>query len=259
MSSHIDLSLKRWANIVDAYPSIQKKIDLQRQSKDFRYPSWCFLPIQSWKKALESKERDASLGALLCNATILTWGYTKGIYEFSSDLISHLQNTDINNIPLEVLFRLPEWSIFVTTKNKKSEVFFASLQYNPETDEKYIVIAQNEDKEATVIPMSYKICGDYLLANENNDIRTCLTRLLYICSDNPDIQAINNRLPERAKPKKTQFGWRMFFAETSSSWLIGYNLKPRQNKTATWNGKISMVKNRHGVQKERFSFDLEII
>lgn len=67
-------------------------------------------------------------------AALGAWRETQGVYEFDPDLFAALVDTDLTgDIPLDVLFRLPEWCVYVPTPGfmwlgKQVDGFFAHLE-----------------------------------------------------------------------------------------------------------------------------------
>lgn len=81
------------------------------------WPDWCYLPIGGW---LSIASRGHLTIAAAREASILAalgaWRVTQGIYRFDADLYAELTATPVaGDIPHEVLYRLPEWCIYVPT------------------------------------------------------------------------------------------------------------------------------------------------
>jgi hypothetical protein len=56
-----------------------------------------------------------------------------------------------------------------------------------------------------------------------NAMQPLLARLLYLCSDEPEIddRAHPGEQPRRPKPKRTKRGWRLFAAKKTRTWSVG--------------------------------------
>lgn len=91
----------------------------------YDWPNWCMLPISAWiaiasggeeLTSLEDRQKYGQWAAEL--AAIYTWRYSQGIYRFDDTLYDAIINTNISDeIPSDVLYRLPEWCIYVETKD----------------------------------------------------------------------------------------------------------------------------------------------
>ena len=227
--------------ILEVSPDVLKLIDTQRQNRsNQRWPSWCFLPTEEWN-AIFSKQ-PSNLERRI-KSTVLTWAYTKGIYIFPPSLASALPAVGMEDIPLEVLYRLPEWSVYIATPDHQSMTgFFTSLQYDRDTQQASLhLFADSDSLESVSIPMHLETIKDVIDAVPCPELPYCLSRLLYLCSNDVDIKPISGRLPERARPKKTQYGWRLFPADQLSIWVIGerYEQNPAkvQSGQGQWVGK----------------------
>jgi hypothetical protein len=120
--------LKRYlAEIAKKYSDTWKHVDEFRSSrgKDLpEWPEWCFLPLAASVAIHEQGERPArgmrdnpgftkdisTVGALA------TWRVTQGIYRFHPEIFNAVWGTPLDgDLPVELLFRLPEWCVYVET------------------------------------------------------------------------------------------------------------------------------------------------
>lgn len=118
------------------FPDIWKKINVLLEEKEnIGWPDWCFLPIDAWialadyakgePNAYHADSFDMGKEIALIKlantfAALGTWRMTQGIYRFDSTLYAELISTPITGeIPIEVLFNLPEWCVYVETPNLK--------------------------------------------------------------------------------------------------------------------------------------------
>lgn len=61
-------------------------------------------------------EQRGDPGDIAVVAAAAAWREAQGIYEFDADLLAALVETDVaGDIPLDVLYRLPEWCVYVPT------------------------------------------------------------------------------------------------------------------------------------------------
>lgn len=128
-------------------PNLWKIIDSYRQENKTSWPQWCFLPSKAdflnmplmflIDKKTSSYEEDPSI---YLNLPLLSaWRATQGVYRFDPDVLESLWNTSIKgSIPTDVLYRIPEWCVYVETGERKitTEItmhgFFAGLDYDLE-------------------------------------------------------------------------------------------------------------------------------
>lgn len=80
------------------------------------WPDWCYLPIAGWI-AIASQGRQYTLEHSREASTLAAvgaWRLTQGIYRFDPELYAQLVDTSITgDIPADVLYRLPEWCIYI--------------------------------------------------------------------------------------------------------------------------------------------------
>lgn len=190
-------------------------------------------------------------------AALGAWRYSQGIYRYDTNVYNELINTiPSGEMPTEVLFRLPEWCVYIETPNRTWEGtplygFFAHLEYDVGTarpELRFLLdtasgligfplhIGKWTITEAVnrVINESKKQASSHYIdarldsATEiiSIDMYGLVSLLLYLCSDEPDIadDRVPGSYPERPKPKKTKKGWRMFPAEKPRVWKIGETL-----------------------------------
>lgn len=242
------------------FPSAWKQVDMFRKSKGDDlpdWPNWCFLPFAAWYAIVSgggqlSLERAGDVAKL---AAIGTWRYTQGIYRFDDDVYNSLIDTDFDReMPIEVLYRLKEWCVYIETP-ELAEIhgFFAHLEHDINTgkDELRLLI----DSDAALVPIIMHM-GDWTveaaiekafgvsisnlfmigsthaageLKSQQEKIveynakiaKYCLSLLLYLCSDEPDIEPVAGEMPERTKPKKTKNGWKFFPPAKPKIWNVG--------------------------------------
>lgn len=244
------------------YPQAWKQVDMFRASKGDDlpdWPDWCFLPFAAWY-AITSGGGSLSpdqAGDIAKLAAIGTWRYTQGIYRFDRDVYDSLINTDFDReMPVEVLYRLKEWCIYVETPDLSEMYgFFAHLEHDINTgiDELMLLI----DCEESLIPIilhigdwtveraidesiktaidnqeRFKTFGfagkaiikdqrDRLVNLQSKIAKHCLSLLLYLCSDEPDIERVENELPHYIKPTRTKRGLQFFPPSKPKIWNIG--------------------------------------
>lgn len=84
------------------------------------WPDWCYLPLAgAYAIVSGGGERKVSLERSLDIARIGAlgaWRVSQGIYSFDADVLDGLWQTPIDGeIPEEILYRLPEWCVYIAT------------------------------------------------------------------------------------------------------------------------------------------------
>ena len=112
------------------YPSLGKRVEefIAARGKDLPdWPTWCFLPLAGWWYSIVSEETGQNhlppilVGDVARLAAIGTWRYSQwrysqGIYRFDKSFRKAISETTISGeIPCDVLYRLPEWSVYIET------------------------------------------------------------------------------------------------------------------------------------------------
>ncbi len=258
-----------------SYPDVNKMIDDFRQSKGKDLPNWasfCFLPIAGWYAILCGQLGKPQLSAadmpkLHALSATCTWQFSKGIYDFDSDLYQALIDSEIKgDLPSEVLHRLPEWCLYINTPNyqfdgQPAHGFYAMLEHDMNDGHHELRLFIDADGKLISVPLHLgnwsvhdavdkyfkyanlqsSIHGYGLLPNTaqtiktvTDDIMPLLSLLLYICSDTPDL---SNReffgdSPQRPQAKKTKKGWRLFPAEKIKTWTVGETIGEHLRQTA---------------------------
>lgn len=83
------------------------------------WPAWCWVPLAGAKAVASEgrdelvRERSADVGRI---GALAAWRQTQGIYVLDETLLEALWQTDLTGeIPVDVLYRLPEWCVYVAT------------------------------------------------------------------------------------------------------------------------------------------------
>jgi len=228
-----------------------------------RRPHWCFLPTGELCR-LTGRAREASLeiGANLnAIAALAGWRVTQGIYRFDPALFDSVWQTPLNTrIPWEVLFRLPEWCVYIMTPgyvfaSRNVSGFFAYLDYEAGSgrSELRMLLDVGEDRLLSALPID--LGGRSLLdglESSRERFRDLLTGagkptdladiaatdmrqyagelgplvnlLLYICSVNAETFDASGRGPRWPSPKITRWGPRLFPPDKPTEWQVGYRM-----------------------------------
>jgi len=147
-----DLPLAYLKGLGDSFRPAMDAIALERTARPHTWPSWCYFPRSRAANLVRAHQLyDSSEPAFIEHniwqgATLVTtmaaWRLTRGIYEFDPDLYRTLTDTRISDeIPTELLFRLPEWCVYVPTPEgvtlpgETPYDFFAHLNYGATRNE----------------------------------------------------------------------------------------------------------------------------
>lgn len=127
--------------LIDAnkqYPQAWKLIDEHIQKYHHYWPKWCFLPSNTNIFNVPPEEQHNVPSSLFQFPCLAAWRATQGVYKFDPNVIEPLWDTPITgNIPIEVLFNIPEWCVYVETgkrdflPGRKLHGFFACLDFMP--------------------------------------------------------------------------------------------------------------------------------
>lgn len=255
------------------YPKLNQLIDDFRQSKGKDLPNWasfCFLPIAGWYAILCNFKRKYQLDLsdmqdLQVLSAVGTWQFSKGVYEFDSDLYQALIDSEITgDLPAEVLHKLPEWCLYVVTPDLQFDGqsvhgFYAYLEHDMNDGHHELRILLDCDSYFISTPLhigtgtlldavdkylfesarqGVKRGQDIVMPidttqNIANDIMPFLSLLLYICSSEPDLTNRDkpNDSPSRPQPTKTKKGWRLFPAEKVKTWTVGRSVGEQLRQT----------------------------
>lgn len=245
------------------YPNAWKQVEILREGrgKDLpKWPGWCFLPLAGWYAIVSGggdnrlgPDHVADVGRL---GAIGTWRYSQGIYRFHPEAFEALWTTPLNReLPAEVLLRLPEWCVYIETPGRSFgeavlHGFWAHLEWDANTERRELRLLLDAEGSLSPIPLHLgewplaeavdRMLGESVLqatlagaaqripppgSQEAlvNAVRPLISLLLYLCSDEPEIddERQPGTHPERPRPKRVKGGWRLFPPPTPRVWLTG--------------------------------------
>ncbi|WP_029001865.1 AcrVA2 family anti-CRISPR protein [Azohydromonas australica] len=237
------------------YTEAWKVCDEFRASKGARlpdWPHWCYLPLPGMY-AVVSNGQDAELTPQQTLqverlAALAAWRLTQGIYRFDPAVFEAVAHTPVTgDLPHEVLFRLPEWCVYVETPGLSHGAqplhgFFAHLDATLDTGAAQLrLLLDAEDAlDPLALPLGPWPLGESIartLASTGSDavrhatavaglrlvVEPLVSLLLYLCSQAAEIGDGSHR-PGNPVPKKTKRGPRMFQAERPTVWDVGVRL-----------------------------------
>lgn len=245
------------------YPETGRLVDEFRAGRGKglpNWPDWCFLPMAAWYAIVSAGNKVDALpphlsGDVARLAALGTWRYSQGIYQIDQDLMSALMDSPISgDLPSDVLYRLPEWCIYIETPGQKwlgDELygFWAHMEWDANTGrtelrflldcEKNLIglplhvgawtITEAVDRAISEAVKQAQIAGITLTAAPDDvqsmaaQINPLISILLYLCSEEPEIDDTREPgiSPARPNPRKTKNGWRLFPADKPKIWAVG--------------------------------------
>ena len=255
------------------YPEAWKQADMFRADRGQNgiphWPDWCYLPLSAWY-AIVSGGGSARLGLEMVGdvarlGALGAWRATQGIYRFDPDLYAAIVDTPVaGDIPHDVLYRLPEWCVYVETPGASAEAaggeifgFYAHLEHDTNTGRPELRLLL--DCVAGMVPVPLYLGPwplaesisrmvdvsniDAFLSSPMNmphmvrvEIKTAVeplvSLLLYLCAENSEI-GDGTRAPANPAPKRTKAGWRMFPAEKPTTWDVGVRIGAALRRAAS--------------------------
>ncbi len=164
------------------YPDAWKLVDefRSRRKELGDWAQWCFLPLEgtyaivSKGNTLQSPSQAQHIGIL---GALAAWRVTQGIYRFDPTTFDALWKTPVKgDIPTEVLFHLPEWCVYIPTRDQTWQGatlngFFAHLEsdMNDRRTELRLVLDVTDSAGDQLILMPIHRCqvGDAQVAATN--------------------------------------------------------------------------------------------
>jgi len=248
------------AEINKQFPGLWRVLDARRITRKKLWPDWCFIPISEVIACLPINGRDekalvkaAAMGAHL--TALYTWRMTQGIYRIDPEVMEALGAMPLDmDIPDEVLYRLPEWCVYIDFSHIKEERdkihgIFVHLEHDLITEETELRFLADTDEQCVPIPihlgygsLAKALERTRIIAEDNarrlgvgsiqdneeiywqklqQAVGAWLNFVLYLASINADYD--NNTAPTRPSPEpvKTKKGLRYFPPERPRIWDVG--------------------------------------
>lgn len=233
------------------------------------WPQWCYIPIAGAQAAVAN---DASIDVRLLAlrypervldatrlAGLAAWRITQGIYRFDPAVFDAVRTTPVSgNIPHDVLYRLPEWCVYIETpglqfSDAPLHGVWAHLESDVHTGEPELRLLLDVENMA-LVPVALHLGawsldesiaralkqaegaapvsrpGTSLLGLEwypaalRASLEPVVSMLLYICSQADEVGRDGHR-PVRPTPKRTRrHGWRLFPANGPTTWDVGVRM-----------------------------------
>lgn len=240
------------------FPGSWSHVDMFRQSRGVdlpKWPAWCFMPMAAWFAIATQGQNNPLQGAVDVGplAALGTWRYSQGIYRFDADTYAALADTVVSGeMPVEVFYRLPEWCIYIETPGGRwfgGDLcgYWVHLEWDANTERHELRLLLNCGGLLVPIPVhlgrwTITEAVDRMASEAANqsravglppssmpveqigaEINRLISLLLYICSDEPEIddEREPGSSPARPSPVKTKRGWKMFPAKKPRVWTVG--------------------------------------
>jgi hypothetical protein len=143
------------------YPDAWKLFEEPRQSRGKdgapNWPAWCYCPLSNTADIIQrfveaekvSVDKIWDIGIL---GALAAWRVGQGIYRFDPDLFESIIDTPINQLPVDVLFHLPEWCVYIETPNllwfsHKLAGFFVHLEWDVKSERPELRLLLDIDEE----------------------------------------------------------------------------------------------------------------
>ena len=264
------------------FPQAPQMVPIFLNSRDTlpKWPSWCFLPMAAWT-AIASPGMMPTDWTVFVDmaklAAIGTWRYSQGIYRIDPDLLDALTATPVSgSLPSDVLYRLPEWSIYVDMTgvssqskwvNHKLYGFWAHLEWDVNAERSELRFLMDRDVGLIALPVhlgpwtvteaidrvvqesarnleTVGRDGGYsaaLVERLASEINPLISILLYLCSDEPEIDDARQpgTSPSRPQMKKTKKGWRLFPPDKPRYWTVGAKIGEELRRAAEAAGDVA--------------------
>ncbi len=100
------------------------------------WPDWCYCPMAAAHAIIsggvDAPYLDSTISAL---AALAAWRMSKTVYRFDQDLYAALETTRMSRIPREILYRLPQWCVYIESQGWLAKTagmagFFCHLEWD---------------------------------------------------------------------------------------------------------------------------------
>ena len=252
-------------NVASAvYPGVWRQADALRADRGQAlpaWPDWCFLPHAGWYAlvcevyGLDFLDED-HIGQVSRLAALGGWRATQRIYAFDSEIYAALASTPLaGDIPAEVLFRLPDWCVYVETPGlaapdgEELSGAFVHLEHDVNSGQaelRFLLATPSGQLSPQFLPLGTWSVDEALqragqlasfqagvdlgphmnFAALRGTLQPLLNLALYLCSEAPDLRLYGGAALAAGKPqaKKTKSGWRIFPPDKATRVAVGEDL-----------------------------------
>lgn len=247
------------------YPQAWRQVDQFREARGTgslpAWPEWCFLPLAAAYAIVSADAGRDRLDVALAGdvgrlGALAAWRVTQGIYRFDPAVYDAVCDTPLaGDIPCDVLYRLPEWCVYIETPGLKFagrslHGVFAHLEWDAGDGRSELRLLL--DAEGRLEPMPLHL-GPWPLAEsvermlaESRRVSltlgehtaapspevaqamaaTCapiVSLLLYLCSQASEI-GDGLRRPSHPQPVRVKRRMRLFPPPTPTTWDVGLRM-----------------------------------
>ena len=226
------------------------------------WPKWCFLPMAAWLSII-SHQRGRPEWPNLDDSKIMpavasigTWRYTQGIYQFDDDLLTALTDSQIvGELPAEVLLRLPEWCVYISLPDGGG--YFVHLEWDANSGRTELrfwidapsvhplplplimhlgpwTVTEAFDRSfhegrriAQLAGSPFPQASETVEAIEEGSalLQRLLPPVLYLCSDEPELAGEEpGSRPGNPQLTKTKKGAKLFAPQCPRIWRVGESI-----------------------------------
>jgi hypothetical protein len=231
------------------------------------WPAWCDVPLAG-AYAIVSGGGDLPHLEAAADVAVVgglgTWRLTQGVYRYDSDLFDALWTTPIERVPVEMLYRLPEWCVYLETKGRMAGQLplrgaFVWLEHDSNTGRSELR-ALLDAGDMLLLPLilhlsdpMLDVCIDAALGealrhmpaeplpagtwqNAREYMRTLwppiISLALYLCSVAPDVMDERGAPGMPARPQSRKKDGTIIAASAPKSWVIGSRIGQALRKAA---------------------------
>jgi hypothetical protein len=208
-----------------------------------------YLPLDLWPSVFNKEgyieSENIHVNDVFAYGALAAWRYGKHVYKFDPTLAEALIATPANELQGEALSRLSSWCVYVECPASMGIFgFFAMNIHNYDDNSQRLQLFYHSRLQRLILAPTLTLTGktieeglsmikqslketvspedaegarkelEFLTGKDNKRIAACLSLLLYIHSEAPDIEGhIPNASPYYPSPKKTKRGLKLFEAD----------------------------------------------
>lgn len=266
MTVHSDLPrpARLLTEVARQYPHAWGQVEHLRSERGRglpQWPSWCYLPLAG-AYAIVGGGGDRTVsheaaGDIALIGALAAWRATQGIYRIDPDVLDAVLDTPLDReLPSDLLYRLPEWCVYIEVgrdwAGERLHGLFAHLEHDANDGRSELRLLL--DLESRLIPIPIHLVEDGTLYDGVTAMMTeAVTRagslpssvagreqiakiaqaaaplvslVLYLCSQTAEYRDArgSDHQPGRPKPVKTKRGTRLFPPSGPTTWEVSYRL-----------------------------------
>lgn len=225
------------------------------------WPAWCYVPLAGAYAIVSGGGANRVAPGIQATdvgrvAGLGAWRLSRGIYRFHPDMFRALTETEMRDLlPVEHLYGLPEFCLYLIFPAPmqffgfSSHGFFAHLEHDANSGEAELRLLIDTDAPGLVPVMLHlssasiqeclRATDEYtraqidkfrempplLTPDLREDWERAISLVLYLCSVSMEIRDESGQrtAPRKPGPVKTKKGWRIFPAEKTTIWAVGYD------------------------------------